>query len=61
MGHCYLMDVDIEFCLVRELIMLVAESKNGKICSETMVVVKTKKRWLTLFGQFGISDDLMVS
>ena len=55
------MVVDIEFCLVTELIMLVAESKNGKICSETMVVVKTKKRWLTLFGQFGISDDLMVS
>ena len=55
------MDVDIEFFLVRELIMLVAERKNGKICSETKVVVKTKKRWLTLFGQFGISDDLMVS
>ena len=54
------MDVDIEFCLVSELIILVAESKNGKICNDTKVVVKTKKRWLTLFGQFGISDDLMV-
>ena len=44
------MDVDIEFFLVRELIMLVAERKNGKICSETKVVVKTKKRRLTVWS-----------